>query len=510
MRRWLGSLCLSALLAAVPALLGPAPGLADKRSNTIRFANNQAPENIDPFFNNVRIGVIIGQHVWDTLVYRDPNTGEYKGQLASAWRQVDDKTIEFDLRRGVKFHDGSEFTADDVVYTLNFVSKPENKVITQANVNWIDRAEKLDSHKVRLITKEVFPAAIEYLAGPVVIHPAAHYEKVGPKGQNEKPVGSGPYRVTSHVIGKSVTLERNPDYFKDSPKAQPRIAKVEIRFIPDPQTQMAEMMSNGLDFIMSVAKDQADQLGAVPFLQVVSGETMRIAFLQMNRLPETPTPPLQDVRVRRAINHALDRETMVKQIVGTGARVIHTICFPSQFGCTDEGAARYAYDPAKAKALLAEAGFPNGFEVDIVAYRERQQTEAIINFLGAVGIKANLRFMQYAALREVLRGNKAGLAHQTWGSFSVNDVSAATPVWFGMIGDDVTKDPEVRDILKTGDNSVDPNARKAAYKAGLARIAEQAYTVPLWSLPTYYVASADLNFKAYPDEMPRFWEMTWK
>jgi peptide/nickel transport system substrate-binding protein len=75
-------------VAAVPALLGPAPALADKRSNTIRFANNQAPRSIDPFFNNVRIGVIIGQHVWDTLVYRDPNTGEYKGQLATAWRQV--------------------------------------------------------------------------------------------------------------------------------------------------------------------------------------------------------------------------------------------------------------------------------------------------------------------------------------------------------------------------------------------------------------------------------------
>jgi peptide/nickel transport system substrate-binding protein len=307
-----------------------------------------------------------------------------------------------------------------------------------------------------------------------------------------------------------VTLERNPDYFKDSPKPQPKIGKIEIRFIPDAQTRMAEVMSNGLDFLMSVAKDQADQIGAVPFLQVVSGETMRIAFLQMNRTPETPTPPLQDVRVRQAINHAIDRDTMVKQLVGTGSRVLHTICFPSQFGCTDEGAARYPYDPAKAKALLAEAGHANGFELDIVAYRERQQTEAIINYLKAVGIRANLRFLQYAAMRELVRGNKAGLAHQTWGSFSVNDVSASTPVWFGFIGDDITKDPEVRDLLKTGDTSVDPAARKAAYKTALTLVAERAYSVPLYSLPTYYVASADLVFKAYPDEMPRFWEMSWK
>src|SRR3712207_4191997 len=135
--------------------------VAGKRDNSVRFAYDQAPENVDPFFNNVRIGVIIGQHVWDTLIYRDPNSGEYKGQLATAWRQVDDRTLEFDLRQGVKFHNGEEFDADDVVYTLNFVSKPENKVVTQANVSWIGRAEKVDKYKVRLITKDVFPAAID-------------------------------------------------------------------------------------------------------------------------------------------------------------------------------------------------------------------------------------------------------------------------------------------------------------------------------------------------------------
>ena len=509
MRRCLRSLSLLAAIAAGTALQ-PGWALADKAANTIRFAYDQAPESVDPYFNNVRIGVIIGQHVWDTLVYRDPNTGEYKGQLATAWRQVDDRTIEFDLRHGVKFHDGQEFTADDVVYTLNFVAKAENKVTTQANVNWIDHAEKVDPYKVRVVTRQIFPAAIEYLAGPVVIHPHLYYEKVGPAGQNQKPIGSGPYRVTNYVLGKSITLERNPDYFKDSPKGQAKIAKVEIRFIPDPQTRMAEVMSTGLDFIMSVAKDQAEQMGAVPFLQVVSGETMRIAFMQMNSLPETPTPPLRDERVRKAINYAINRATMVKEIVGTGSRVLNTICFPSQFGCTDEGAPRYPYDPAKAKALLAEAGYASGFPVDIVAYRERQQTEAVINDLAAVGIRANLRFVQYAAQRELIKGNKVGLTHQTWGSFSVNDVSAGTPVWYGCIGEDITQDRQVCDLLKTGDNSVDPNARRAAYKQALDLIAERAYGVPLWSLPTYYVASSDLVFKAYADEMPRFWEMTWK
>lgn len=504
------SVIASIISSAILSCVVSTNALADKASNTVKFAYDQAPENVDPYFNNVRIGVIIGQHVWDTLVYRDPNTNEYKGQLATAWRQIDDRTLEFDLRQGVKFHNGEEFDADDVVYTLNFIANPDNKVITQNNVSWIEKAEKVDKYKVRVTTKKVFPAAIEYLAGPVIIHPNEYYAKVGSQGQNAKPVGSGPYKVTSYVPGKSITLEKNPDYFKDSPKPEAKIAKVDIRFIPDRQTQVAEVVSNGIDLIMHVPKDQAEQLEAVPSLQVVSGETMRIVFLQMETRDGAPSKALQDERVRRAINHAIDRDTLVKEVVGAGSRVINTICFPSQFGCTDEGATRYAYDPVKAKKLLAEAGYPNGLTLDIVAYRERNQTEAIIGYLQAVGIKTNLNFLQYAAMRDTVAGKKSMLSHQTWGSFSVNDVSASTPNFFAFKSEDVTQDPEIRDLLIKGDNSVDPATRKEAYKKALTLVSERAYTVPLYSLPVYYVATSDLNFKVYPDEMPRFWEMTWK
>jgi peptide/nickel transport system substrate-binding protein len=189
---------------------------------------------------------------------------------------------------------------------------------------------------------------------------------------------------------------------------------------------------------------------------------------------------------------------------------ISTICFPSQFGCTDEGAKRYPYDPAKAKALLAEAGFKDGLEVDLLAYRERNQTEAMVNYLRAVGIKANLRFMQYAAMRDQNRINKAPISHQTWGSFSINDASASVSVYFKGIDDDVAKDPEVIALLEKADTTVDLAARKATYKQALGLIAERAYTVPLYALTTYYASAKDLEFKAYADELPRFWEMKWK
>jgi peptide/nickel transport system substrate-binding protein len=498
------------LAAAIAASSLAAPALADKANNAIRFANDQVLENVDPYFNNVRIGFIVSHQVWDTLIYRDPKTGQYSGQLATGWRWLDDKTLEVELRKGVKFHNGAPFDADDVVYTLNFVAKPENKVITQQNVDWIDRAEKVHQYAVRIVTKRPFPAAIEYLAGPVVIMPHAYYAAVGPKGMNEKPVGSGPFRVVEHAIGKYLRMERNPDYFADGPKRPAAVDKLEIRFMPDRQTQVAELLSGGLDFLMAVQPDQAQQLRAMPRLQVMSGETMRYVFLQLNTMDNTPAPPLKDIRVRQAIIHAIDRQTMVKQIVGEDARVIDTVCFPQQFGCSHEGAPQYGYDPGKAKQLLAAAGFANGFDIDFYAYRERDQTEAMISYLRAVGITANLRFVQFPAMREAMRSGKAGMTHQTWGSFSVNDVSAAVSVWHKGTADDSNRDPEITALLERGDSSVDAAVRKDAYAKALRLIAERAYAVPLYTLPTYYVANKDLVFTPYSDEVPRFWEMRYQ
>ncbi len=486
------------------------PAHANKADDTLRMAYDQAPESVDPYFNNVRIGVIIAANVWDTLLYRDPLTNEYKGQLAESWKQVDDRTLEFKLRHGIKFHNGEPFNADSVVYTLNFVSDPANKATTQQNVSWIDRAEKIDDYTVRVISKEPFPAAKEFLSTTVAIHPAKYYKEVGPKGMSAKPVGTGPYKVTEYIPGKSITLERNTDYFKDSPKHQPTIGKVVIRFIPDRQTQMAEVISGGEDFIMHVPKDQAEQLKSMPNLQVKSGNTMRIVFMQLNIRPDTPTPQLKDERVRKAIAHAIDRKAIVKNIVGEGAELLETICTPSQTGCTHDGAPIYDYDPALSKKLLAEAGYPNGFETSIVAYRERNQTEAIISYLRAVGIDAKLNFLQYAAMRDMIRAGKASMTHQTWGSNLVNDVSASTPVYFGGGADDVTEDKDVQALLDKGAVTIDESKRNDIYKQALTRIAEKAYAIPLWSLPVYYVASADVNFKPYPDELVRFWDMSWK
>jgi peptide/nickel transport system substrate-binding protein len=505
MQRGWKLLCGVALAAALAS-----PALAAKKDDTLRIASNIVPESIDSYMNNVREGVVLAHHVWSNLVYRNPKTNEYEPELATSWKWVDAKTLDFELRQGVKFHNGDGFSADDVVYTLNFVAKPENKVVTQQNVNWIESAEKLGDYKVRVHMKKAFPAALEYLAGPVPIYPGKYYAKVGPKGMNEKAIGSGPYKVVENVPGKIVRLEKNKDYFKDSPLGQPSIGKIEFRLIPEQNTQLAELLSGGLDWIWRVPPDQAEQLKQMPNLQVVAGETMRFAFLSLASTAESPVPALRDKRVRQAIAYAIDREAIVKNLIGEGSRVLNTMCFPSQFGCTDEGAQRYPYDPKKAKALLAEAGFGNGFDLEIWAYRDRPQTEAMINYLHDVGIRATLRFVQYAAMRDALRQHKAGAAHQTWGSFSVNDTSASAPVFLKFGADDISRDEQVRDWLEIADTSVDSKVRKENYKKALDRTAAEALALPLYSIPLTYAFTKELSFTPHADEIPRFFEAKWK
>ena len=507
-RRFLRSGLAAAMLACAACAT---PASAGKKDNSIRFGYEQVLNSLDSYFNSDRGGVIIADHVWDGLIYRDPKTNEYRGDLATAWKWIDDKTLELELRQGVKFHNGADFDADDVVYTLNFASNPESKVASPQQVSWIEQVVKLDKYRVRIIAKEPFPAAIDYLAGVrMAIYPHEYYAKVGPKGMNEKPVGTGPFRVTEHAIGKYVRLERNPDYFKGGPKGLPKIAKVEFRFVPDRQTQLAEILSGGLDMIINVPLDQAEQIRNIPHLQIVHGETMRIMFLQLDSSERTSAPQLRDIRIRKAILHAIDRDAMVKAIVGEGSRVINSICYPSQFGCTDEGMVRYGYDPAEAKRLLAEAGMADGFEVDLYAFRERPQVEAIIGYLRAVGVKANLRYLQYPAMRDAVRAGKAAMVFQSWGSSSINDVSAATSVFYKGNPDDVNRDVEVQSLLQRGDTSVDATVRKEAYAKALTLIQGRAYALPMYSLPMYFAAAKDLVFEAHPDEIPRFWQMSYK
>lgn len=493
------------------AALAASTGLAwaDKDTDTLNVAFTKELENVDSYFNSSREGVVMQRAIWDGLIYRDPATNEYKGNLATSWKWVDDTTLELKLREGVTFHNGEVFNADDVVFTVNFVADEANGVKTQRNVNWMKSAEKVDDYTVRIHLKDKFPAAIEFLSGPVSMYPNEYYAKVGSAGMGLKPVGTGPYKVVSVVPGQHFVLEKNENYH-DSPKGQPAIAKVDIRTIPDVNTQIAELFSGSLDLIWQVPADQAEKLNQMGQFTVANESTMRVGYITMDaagRSSMNPNP-YTDVRVRQAINYAIDRNAIVSALLKGKSQVVNTPCFPSQFGCVQDVTA-YEYNPEKAKALLAEAGYADGFTTEFYAYRNRDYAEAIASYLNAVGIKTDFKMLQYSALRELNMKGEVPLSFLTWGSYSINDASAMVSQFFKHGSLDDSRDDQVLADLNVADSATDPATRIEYYSKALKRIADEAYWAPLFSYNTNYVFKPSVSYTPTPDEVLRFTTMTW-
>ena len=500
---------LTAVTAAALAIGASGSALANKADDTLNIVWERELENVDFYFNTAREGIIVSRLTWDGLLYRDPQSMEYVPLIAKSFEWVDNLTLKFEIKEGLTFHNGEKLDADDVVFTYNWVSDPANGMKTQQNVSWIKSAEKTGPNTVQVNLKEPFPAALEFVSGTLPIYPQDYYSEVGPDGMGLKPVGSGPYKVVNVEPGREIVWEKFDDYMKDSPKGQPTIGKIVQRTIPERNTQIAELLAGKADWMWRVPADQAERLAADGKVTIVNEETFRIGYITMDATGVTGDTPLKDVKVRQAIAHAIDRKAIVDALVRGKSSVVNSACFPSQVGCTQDVVV-YDYDPAKAKELLKEAGYPDGFSIDMYAYRDRDYAEAMMGFLGEVGIKANLNFLKYAALRDKIRSKEVPMAVMTWGSNSINDVSAITSNFFKHNPDDLAMDDKVKELLETGDTTVEPKARLAAYKEALQIIAEKAYWVPLWSYNTNYAFSNELDFTPSSYEIPRFFTAKWK
>ena len=501
-------------LALAALIVGATPAMAGKSNDTLVWSTDREVSVVDVYYNRTRELVVMGHLGWDGLMFRDLNTGKFKPLLATKWKWKDNVTLIVDLRTDVKFHDGSTFDADDVVYTVNHVANKENGVLTYANVKFMKDAKKLGSHKVQINLHKPFPAAIAYLAGAVFMLSDGHYDNASTKPDGKKDYGAvkangtGPYKLVEVKSGDYVLWDKNSNYFGGA-KGKPSIGKVKFRTIKEMNTQIAELLTGGLDWIWDVPKDQAERLEQGGKVTVENAKTMRVSYIAFDVDGSSSSKQFKDKKVRMAVAHAINREAITKNMVGPASVVIHSPCHPDQFGCTSD-VPRWNYDPAKAKKLLAQAGFPNGFETEIYAYRQREFTEAVIGDLAMVGIKAKLNFMTYRALRDIAWKGKTAMHHMTWGSNSIPDASAITGVFFVGGKDDPADDPEVNKAIQEAGTTTDPKKRMALYKKAMTKIVGELYWLPMFTYAKYYAFAKDLDFKTTPDEIPRFYSAKWK
>jgi peptide/nickel transport system substrate-binding protein len=502
-------------LAAVALATFGGHARAQKAQDILRIVWWDQIANVNPYHNQLRVGLMLAHQVFDGLVARDPETFAIKPLLATGWKLVDDTTMELDLRKGVRFHDGSAFSADDVVYTINSILK-DGQISVPSNYTWIAGAEKIDDYKVRLKLQRIFPAATEYMAMVLPIMPQAYRERVGARAYDRQPVGAGPYRISRVEGVTQIDLERFDDYYPDSAKGKPAIRRVRIHQVTDATAAQNEMIAGRADWTYDIPPDDVDRLGAMPFLQVARAETMRVNYLQFDAAGRTGAGnPLTNVKVRQAIAYAIDRQAIARNLMQGNSRVPDAPCFPTQFGCDGSAAIRYSYDPARARALLAEAGYPDGFSTELVSFLLPQFEGAVQGYLKAVGIDARVTHLQIEA---AIKRNLAGtipIWFTNWGSYSINDVSAFLPQLFsggieGFSAGDSTRDAEMKRLVEAGGDTVNPDERRKHYRAAIRRATEQMFVLPVMTSVATYAARREVGFKAYADELPRFYLMNWK
>lgn len=501
--------------ALAVATTAPRPSLAadaakpDTQRDVIRITWRDALASVDPYYNQLRTGLVLSQHGWDTLIYNDPDSFVLKPLLALRWKAQDDTTIDFDLRPGVTFHNGDPFTADDVVYTIQTVLA-DDKVALPSNFAYLAGATKLDELRVRVKLKRVFPAALAYIAMTLPIWPARYRTQVGAEAYGRAPIGTGPYRITGVDGMQRISLARNDSYF-DGPKGHPAVPRIEIREVDDAGSEIDDLIAGRADWIWNYSPESYTAIDQAPSLRALRSESMRITYLSMDAAGRTdPTGPLTNPKVRQAIAYAIDRATMARQFMPGGSRVLDAPCYPTQFGCDASAAARYDYNPARARQLLTDAGYPDGFKTQLVSYTLPQWCAAVQANLKAVGIDAEVVQLQTGAATDMALAGKTPLYLGTWGSYSINDASAILPVFFGGGGNDYTRDPAVEAAIDKASSTTDTDQRRAAYSSAIKRITEQADWLPLFTNVTTYAMARTLNFKPSADEIPRFYLSSWR
>ncbi|RMF93939.1 MAG: hypothetical protein D6736_00925 [Nitrospinota bacterium] len=498
-----------ALILSIVLLIGSGVSMASHRKDTVIMAFEGPMDSLDVYMTSLRQAIIFAYHVFDRLVTRNLQTFRPEPFLAESWKIINDTTWEFKLKKGVKFHNGDPFTAESVKFSIERVIKPEQKSPQRTNWTWVDHIEVVDDHTVRFHSKAPYPLVLERLTQGYLYSPRYVKEK-GDAYIAEHPMGTGPYKFVSWTKGERIVLKANEDYWGKVPA----IKNLIIRIIPESATRVAELLAGGVDLIRNVEPDQIPVIEASPNARISATKILRLAFLQMDGDGRAGPTPFQNIDVRRALNYAIDREAIVKQILRGYGVPVYTPVTPLHFGYDPTIENPYSYNPQKAKELLAKAGYKDGIDVDYYIYGDRQVNEAIVGYLKKVGIRAHIKsYIENPSVMTKLRraGKIKDIGSFTWGSYSIFDADAILYDWFHSTASNTyNTDPQMDKWLDEARSTLDAQKRKELYGKLIRFILDKAYWFPIYERYAINGVNSELNYETESDEIVRIYNASWK
>jgi peptide/nickel transport system substrate-binding protein len=376
------------------------PVLAQKSKDTLRHVQQDSIASVDEWIDPRPEVEFNADNAYDNIVGFDPVKHEYVGILAKSWRRVDPQTLEFDLHDNVTWSDGEKFTADDVVYTFNWVLNPDTKLRFREAYTWIAKVEKLGPYKVRIISKAPIPWDLARLSTQSNIMPKHVHEKLEDKQDfGRAPVGTGPYRYIQVDKNTGLVAVKRDYPQASSAKPAPTIGKLVVTFAADVGTMTALILAGQVDIARNIPADQAAAIEAGGQYKRVIRESQGSQYLMIDTVGRSGKKELTDPRVREAIMAAIDTNAYITIAFGenSGVNRPKALCSDTMVGCA-HSLDFVKYDPARAKQLLAESGHADGFDVVITALdgSQRQIAQIMAGQLRAVGIRASIELNAFA------------------------------------------------------------------------------------------------------------------
>ena len=441
-------------------------------------ASGADPVSLDPRKTFVGPGYSINAHAFEALAFRrelEDGSIEVYPVLAESWEQIDPTTLRFTLRQGVKFHNGEDFNAEAVVFTISTIMDPEFTTSLKTWTNDIESVEAIDAYTVQIKTPTEIRGLVNSLVQIPIVAPGAAREKGD--AFDREPVGTGPYRITSYEPNSAVTMERFEDYWGDPGRA----ATITFRILPENATRLAALQAGEVDIAEALPPDKLEDVEADENLQVAFSRTLRVDFL----VPHFKLAIMQNRDFREAMSLAIDRQAIVASLLSDTTEPANSISPPGTIGY-DAEAPVYEYDPDRAKELLEASGYageeifmggPSGRYV-----MDRQVTEAIAAMLQTVGININLEVLEWSSFRGQTDEDAYDLFFIGITDFTLNPVAH-----WGMFRTGESEDygsysnPEMDAIIEEAARTLDDDAATELFLRG-QRLQRQEYG----SIPLYY------------------------
>lgn len=512
------------LLAACAMLLSLHPlgdGPKAQAAPTLRIAVEADITSTDPHFHNLAPNKAISAHFFDPLILQDAQQRLQPG-LALSWRAIDDTTWEFKLREGVTWHDGSPFTADDVAFTVQRApAVPNSPSSFGLYLRQIAETTVVDAHTIRFRTNAVFPLMPVYLSTFGIVS-RKHGEGASTADYNsgKAMIGTGPYRFVSWRQGESIVMERNPTYWGG---LQPW-GTVNTRFMRSAASRVAALLSGDVDLIdvlptSDIARVERDTRFRVS--RAVSNRNMYVfvdhlerssPFVRDRQGQPMAQNPFRDLRVRQAVSLAMNREAIVSRVMDGAAEATGQVMPRDWFGWTPT-LPPPAYDPAGARRLLAEAGFPNGFNLTVHCSNNRYVNDericqAIGQMLTRVGIQTEVQVLPFAPWITAASRQDYSLLFGGWG---IDTAEPSSPLGSllatydratgrGASNRSRYSNPEVDRLVAQGLATLDDEARRQVFIRATEIAMRDVGLVPMHHQVNLWGVRAGLQHTARADE----------